>query len=914
MMNLRLPDGHLFWLGVMDISLWWLAGVVRSRELESQAGEIISIFSIGAVLQFFMARFLQQLPIRTMSESDLDKEKETKQRVSAETARDIFLSYIMHEMRNPLSGASLLVYEFSESLKELARATKDRRISLEGLRGLTKKEALRLRQLALFMGSQVEKMRGVCDDILQLEKIQKGKFEYEFVPTLIEDWVMNVATQATPQFSQIGGRTQSNQPKHLRPPSVQFSWNLLVAPDVQSLLSSLPVGVADFVRLEQVIGNFLSNAKKFTQKGFVRLHFDIRKLSEQEKEHTQLLQTKQGIAAVALEEREEDEDENRGKQMHCQRKLAWIVLRVCVTDSGAGLSEEDRGKLFRPYAQVRAGELQNGGGTGLGLCICKSFVEAHTGGQVGVESEGRGKGSTFFFQIFVPLLDSEHAPVHDEISPNSETSVAITSRSAERKPSILSLPISSERRATILSVTDESSGSKTAALLRERAGGRSHKAEFRSRTEPAIIQHPPVAFAPLPEPDTPSETSDQDCRSVSALALPREESGTASREAETDAADILLVDDDRFCLMAGSAAIQRLGFSVRTAPDGHDACRIVIDQKAHFRFILVDKHMGRMDGPEAVARIVAHFKRAAEEQENPEEVHPLPPFIIGCTADVAAESKCEFIEAGADRVIVKPLEPLQLAQTLRELEQSREQTVKVVTTPVAVEKKEEKEGNAGKEEMNEKIEKQGNRKNPSADSEEEPQRPSPPEDDEETPKDFPSLPQPMKMATPLRELSPSDEEPLGADVLLVDDDRFCLVAGSAVVRRLGFSVRTVEDGEDACDLIISQNASFRIVLMDKNMARMEGPDAIRKICAHFAAMQGDSHSEVPADESEASVKKKKSPHSQEAKTKPLIIGYTGDAGTEAEEVFMEAGADRVIFKPLDTRQLTEALQQLDQRS
>uniref|UniRef100_A0A0G4H8N4 Histidine kinase domain-containing protein n=1 Tax=Chromera velia CCMP2878 TaxID=1169474 RepID=A0A0G4H8N4_9ALVE len=61
-----------------------------------------------------------------------------------------------------------------------------------------------------------------------------------------------------------------------------------------------------------------------------------------------------------------------------------------MTDTGAGLSSADKEKLFLPYSQIRAGELHRGGGTGLGLCISKMFVEAHWGGRVGVESGGPG--------------------------------------------------------------------------------------------------------------------------------------------------------------------------------------------------------------------------------------------------------------------------------------------------------------------------------------------------------------------------------------------------------------------------------------------------------------------------------------------------------------------------------------------
>lgn len=71
---------------------------------------------------------------------------------------------------------------------------------------------------------------------------------------------------------------------------------------------------------------------------------------------------------------------------------------VRVTDSGRGLSKEDMGLLFRPFSQVPAGDHGPWGGSGLGLSVCKSLVEAH-GGSIWAESAGRDRGSTFVVHL-----------------------------------------------------------------------------------------------------------------------------------------------------------------------------------------------------------------------------------------------------------------------------------------------------------------------------------------------------------------------------------------------------------------------------------------------------------------------------------------------------------------------------------
>jgi signal transduction histidine kinase len=70
---------------------------------------------------------------------------------------------------------------------------------------------------------------------------------------------------------------------------------------------------------------------------------------------------------------------------------------VSVADTGPGIREEDRQKIFEEFQQVDSSSTKTKGGTGLGLAIAKRIVEMH-GGRIWVESTV-GKGSTFFFSI-----------------------------------------------------------------------------------------------------------------------------------------------------------------------------------------------------------------------------------------------------------------------------------------------------------------------------------------------------------------------------------------------------------------------------------------------------------------------------------------------------------------------------------
>jgi signal transduction histidine kinase len=123
--------------------------------------------------------------------------------------------------------------------------------------------------------------------------------------------------------------------------------------------------LADDQRITQVIANLLSNASKFTPAYG----------------HIQVL-----IRAI----------EDRGDA---------IVIRVDVTDTGIGISEEQQERLFNPFQQADVSTTKKYGGTGLGLVITKYIVELMDG-KIWIESKP-GEGSTFSFTINVARADGE---------------------------------------------------------------------------------------------------------------------------------------------------------------------------------------------------------------------------------------------------------------------------------------------------------------------------------------------------------------------------------------------------------------------------------------------------------------------------------------------------------------------------
>jgi CheY-like chemotaxis protein len=89
------------------------------------------------------------------------------------------------------------------------------------------------------------------------------------------------------------------------------------------------------------------------------------------------------------------------------------MLRITVTDTGAGISPENQKKLFKEVVQFNPEKLQGGGGSGFGLFLCSKIVDVH-GGSISVFSEGEGKGTTFTLEL--PMSRGAQLPIELVVS------------------------------------------------------------------------------------------------------------------------------------------------------------------------------------------------------------------------------------------------------------------------------------------------------------------------------------------------------------------------------------------------------------------------------------------------------------------------------------------------------------------
>ncbi|MFA5167222.1 MAG: PAS domain-containing sensor histidine kinase [Candidatus Omnitrophota bacterium] len=87
-----------------------------------------------------------------------------------------------------------------------------------------------------------------------------------------------------------------------------------------------------------------------------------------------------------------------GGKIGINARITGSEVEVSVRDTGIGIAPEDQGKLFKEFVQLENTMTKQYKGSGLGLSLAKKLVELH-GGKIWVESEGKGKGSSFKFTL-----------------------------------------------------------------------------------------------------------------------------------------------------------------------------------------------------------------------------------------------------------------------------------------------------------------------------------------------------------------------------------------------------------------------------------------------------------------------------------------------------------------------------------
>jgi CheY-like chemotaxis protein len=176
-----------------------------------------------------------------------------------------------------------------------------------------------------------QSLLGVINDVLDVSKMEAGKFNIVRAPGNIHDVVRSV-------YGLLKFKTDEN--------NIEFL--LDIASDVPEYV------LLDTLRLNQILMNLLSNAIKFTKRGFVKLTVSVLQVQNEQ-----------------------------------------VKLQFAVEDSGIGIAPNKIKSIFNSFEQAEEDTAANYGGTGLGLAIVKRLAELKGGKITVTSKPGRGSTFTF---------------------------------------------------------------------------------------------------------------------------------------------------------------------------------------------------------------------------------------------------------------------------------------------------------------------------------------------------------------------------------------------------------------------------------------------------------------------------------------------------------------------------------------
>ena len=458
---------------------------------------------------------------------------------------------------------------------------------------------------------------GIINDILDFSKIEAGKLELERITFSLRQTIEEAVELFSEPAAKKGLELTCFVPEK--------------TPDA---------AIGDPIRLRQVLLNLLGNAVKFTERGEVSLW------------------------------------------VHCLSTDAeGIRLKCEVKDTGIGITDEARNRMFSAFSQADGSTTRRFGGTGLGLAIVRQLVHL-MGGEVGVESLP-GHGSTFWFTMqlgYDPTRQAANAPPTRSLA---GTRVLIVDDNATNR-FILDSQLKSWEAETVC--TDGA----VAALEQLRQAVVDGKPVDMAildihmpdvdgvmlarmiKADPVLTNIPLLALSSVDQQSCMGESGSsnffawlqkpvrqallRDCllrqRYADTEAVPQPELPTPQPIAIHSR--ILLTEDNPVNREVALGMLELLGCRVDVAENGRQAVEAV--SKRHYDLILMDCQMPEMDGFAAATEIRRHEAASGIGQHVP---------IIALTANALEGDRERCLTAGMDDYLSKPFSQDSLQATIR---------------------------------------------------------------------------------------------------------------------------------------------------------------------------------------------------------------------------------------------------------
>jgi len=516
---------------------------------------------------------------------------------SASRAKSEFLANMSHELRTPMNG----IIGFTD----LVLTTELQKTQRDYLQNV-KKSAYGLLE--------------IINDILDFSKIEAGKLLIDHtlfkLDELIEETIDILTVKGFEKKLEMLYRVDHDIPSQL---------------------------LGDPVRIRQIMVNLLGNAIKFTKEG--EIFVSIRKNGD----------------------------------VYWKDDKKYLNFSIQVKDTGIGIAKEKQQKIFESFTQADNSTTRKYGGTGLGLAISKSLAELMHG-YLTVESEP-GRGSIFTFHLPLEVINDQPEVLLPEkpmltkvlIVDDNATNLhlmqeilghfKINSETAENGHNAL-LKISHAEETGHpfdLIITDHHMpGMDGISLVKEIKhlfpGNNKPFILMLSSLEKSMYQYEADKYGINKFISKPVKLHELNSTLLSLFEKNMQNDVLHPSfeviEKISQAASIMVVDDDPINIMLISEVLRRMGFEVIQLTNGKE----VLEALPHYEPVLIfmDVNMPEMDG----YTTTSHIRKLAEPQCN------IP--IIALTADAMKGDREKCLEAGMNNYISKPFKIEEIEAVLKE--------------------------------------------------------------------------------------------------------------------------------------------------------------------------------------------------------------------------------------------------------